>query len=265
MKRKDISDYNSLKNQQKQSKVFKKYNRILKTKPSNLQQYYYYLQNKQPILDELNYLSNTQIANAKNEVAKQLENATILNDKFKLKLEEDKKRAEEETKQRKARQEEIFKRELFEGNIRDEEFKKNEAAKNLSNAFKRAPIRQDYRNTIGEKRFNEAVKLRDERKAKAAEVLKGLKVNDPLEIERLKQEAVKNLSNKFKRAPIERNYKELVIRERYNEAIKKFDDEKKERANPKIKTAEPKFELKRATEQQLLRQQRPPRVKLSKK
>ena len=74
----------------------------------------------------------------KNEVAKQLENATILNDKFKLKLEEDKKRAEEETKQRKARQEEIFKKELFDANTKQEEEKKlkEEEVKKLNLAQK---------------------------------------------------------------------------------------------------------------------------------
>jgi hypothetical protein len=129
MKRKDLSDYNSLKNQQNQASVLKRYKKVLKPKPSNLQNYYSYLTNKKPLLDELNYLSNTQIANAKNEVAKQLENATILNDKFKLKLEEDKKRAEEETKQRKARQEEIFKKELFDANTRQEDEKKAREAR----------------------------------------------------------------------------------------------------------------------------------------
>jgi hypothetical protein len=140
MKRKDISDYNSLKNQQNQASVLKRYKKVLKPKPSNLQNYYSYLTNKKPLLDELNYLSNTQIANAKNEVAKQLENATILNDKFKLKLEEDKKRAEEETKQRKARQEEIFKKELFDANTRQEEeqnkIKKLNLAQKLQGAIR---------------------------------------------------------------------------------------------------------------------------------
>jgi hypothetical protein len=129
---KDISDYNSLKNQQKQSDVFKKYKRLLKAKPSTLQEYYYYLQNKQPQLDELNYLSNTQIANAKNEVAKQLENAVILNDKFKANLEADKERAKLESQQRKNRQNEIFAQELFDANIRQEEKAKQEAKTNLA-------------------------------------------------------------------------------------------------------------------------------------
>jgi hypothetical protein len=175
MKRKTLSDYNSLKNQQKQSDLFKKYNRILKAKPTNLLKYYDYLTNKKPILDELNYLSNVQIANAKNEVAKQLENATILNDKFKANLEADKERAKLEMQQRKARQNEIFAKELFDANIRQEEAKKKEALNKLSNAFKRAPVRQDFSNAIGEQRFNAYVKKREEEKAKAIESLKLIK------------------------------------------------------------------------------------------
>ena len=116
---KDISDYNSLKNQQKQSEVFKKYNKLLKSKPSTLQQYYYYLQNKQPQLDELNYLSNIQVANAKNEVEKQLENAVMLKDKFKANLEADKERAKLESQQRNIRQREIFAQELFDAQTRE--------------------------------------------------------------------------------------------------------------------------------------------------
>jgi len=116
---KDISDYNSLKNQQKQSEVFKKYNKLLKSKPSTLQQYYYYLQNKQPELDELNYLSNAQVANAKNEVEKQLENAVMLKDKFKANLEADKERAKLESQQRNIRQREIFAQELFDAQTRE--------------------------------------------------------------------------------------------------------------------------------------------------
>lgn len=255
MKRKDLSDYNSLKNQQKQSSVLKRYKKVLKPKPSNLQNYYSYLTNKKPLLDELNYLSNIQVANAKNEVAKQLENATILNDKFKLKLEEDKKRTEEESKQRKARQEEIFKKELFDANTRQEDEKKKEALNKLSNAFKSAPIRKNFSNIIGEKRFNEDIKLREERKVKAAEVLKKINLNNPYELERKelqKKEAVKKLSNIFKKAPIERKYKEDLIKSRYDEEIKKIEERKakpkvevKSKAEIKIK-AEPRPRIKTA-------------------
>jgi hypothetical protein len=140
---KDISNYNSLKNQQKQSEVFKKYNKLLKSKPSTLQQYYYYLQNKQPELDELNYLSNAQVANAKNEVEKQLENAVMLKDKFKANLEADKERAKLETQQRNIRQREIFAQELFDAQTREA---KTNLAEKLQGAIKARKARDEKTN-----------------------------------------------------------------------------------------------------------------------
>jgi hypothetical protein len=54
----DVSDYNTLKNQRDYSKIFKKYeSQKLKTEPTELQKYYQYLTYQQPILDELNYVS----------------------------------------------------------------------------------------------------------------------------------------------------------------------------------------------------------------
>lgn len=58
MYKKDVSDYNPLKNQRDYSKIIKKYeSRKLKTEPTELQKYYQYLTYQQPILDELNYVS----------------------------------------------------------------------------------------------------------------------------------------------------------------------------------------------------------------
>lgn len=54
----DVSDYNTLKNQRDYSKILKKYESMkLKTEPTELQKYYQYLTYQQPILDELNYVS----------------------------------------------------------------------------------------------------------------------------------------------------------------------------------------------------------------
>lgn len=54
----DLSDYNSLKNQQDNGKIIKKYqSRKLKTEPTELQKYYQYLTYQQSILDELNYVA----------------------------------------------------------------------------------------------------------------------------------------------------------------------------------------------------------------
>lgn len=54
----DLSDYNSLKNQQDNAKIIKKYqSRKLKTEPTELQKYYQYLTYQQSILDELNYVA----------------------------------------------------------------------------------------------------------------------------------------------------------------------------------------------------------------
>jgi hypothetical protein len=53
-----VSDYNSLKKQRDNGAIIKKYESIkLKTKPNELQKYYQYLTYQQPILDELNYVS----------------------------------------------------------------------------------------------------------------------------------------------------------------------------------------------------------------
>lgn len=53
-----LSDYNSLKKQKNKSDITNKYiNRNLKTKPTEIQKYYQYLTFQQPILDELNYVS----------------------------------------------------------------------------------------------------------------------------------------------------------------------------------------------------------------
>lgn len=54
----DLSDYNSLKNQRDYGAIIKRYEKVkLETKPSELQKYYQFLTYKQPILDELNYVS----------------------------------------------------------------------------------------------------------------------------------------------------------------------------------------------------------------
>ena len=54
----DLSDYNSLKNQYDPSSIVKKYEkRNLKTKPTELQNYYKYLDKSGAVLDELNYIS----------------------------------------------------------------------------------------------------------------------------------------------------------------------------------------------------------------
>ena len=54
----DLSDYNSLKNQQDNGARVKKYqSRKLKTEPTELQKYYQYLTYQQSILDELNYVA----------------------------------------------------------------------------------------------------------------------------------------------------------------------------------------------------------------
>ena len=53
-----VSDYNSPKKQRDNGATVKKYESIkLKTKPNELQKYYQYLTYQQPILDELNYVS----------------------------------------------------------------------------------------------------------------------------------------------------------------------------------------------------------------
>lgn len=120
MKR-NLSDDNTLKNQQNQIKKYDKYKKALKPKPSPQYKYYDYLTNQQRELDYINYLSNTQISNDKKNVEKQLQNALMFKDKFTANLEAQKKQIELEKQQRQERQKEVFARELFDA-------KKNEQA-----------------------------------------------------------------------------------------------------------------------------------------
>lgn len=124
--KKDLSDYNSLKNQQNQIKKYDKYKKPLKPKPSAQFKYYDYLTNQQPQLDYVNYLSNTQISNDKKNVEKLVETALTLKDKFTANLEAQKKQIELEKQQRQERQKEIFARDLFDAKKNEERIKEEE-------------------------------------------------------------------------------------------------------------------------------------------
>lgn len=124
--KKDLSDYNSLKNQQNQIKKYDKYKKPLKPKPSAQFKYYDYLTNQQPQLDYVNYLSNTQISNDKKNVEKQLENAVMLKDKFTANLEAQKKQIELEKQQRQERQKEVFAQDLFDAKKNEQRIKEEE-------------------------------------------------------------------------------------------------------------------------------------------
>lgn len=263
---KNISDYNSLKNQQKQSDVFKKYKRLLKAKPSTLQEYYYYLQNKQPQLDELNYLSNTQIANAKNEVAKQLENAVILNDKFKANLEADKERVKLESQQRKNRQNEIFAQELFDANTREA---KQNLAEKLQGAIRGRKARDEKtyleldqikreqaqeRMRINQPRMRQIFRANEEynknylKREKAQEALIGF-------AKEAKQQQASRILQGAARAANVRTKK--IMNSNVRDIINKIE------TSGTIENPKQAFQVKTATEQQLLRQQRPPQLRLT--
>jgi hypothetical protein len=174
MKR-NLSDDNTLKNQQNQIKKYDKYKKALKPKPSPQYKYYDYLTNQQRELDYINYLSNTQISNDKKNVEKQLENAVMLKDKFTANLEAQKKQIELEKQQRQARQKEVFAQDLFDAKKNEQTFREKEAKETLAKRIKAAPIRKEFSNMIGEARFEEFKRKSEERKAKAAEALKTIK------------------------------------------------------------------------------------------
>lgn len=74
----DLSDYNSLKKQRDYGARVKKYEKIkLETKPNELQKYYQYLTYQQPILDDLNYISERM---RNEDIKKQKEDFNIIKD-----------------------------------------------------------------------------------------------------------------------------------------------------------------------------------------
>ena len=102
----DLSDYNSLKNQQDYGARIKKYEKIkLEIEPNELQKYYQYLTYQQAILDEINYVAERM----RNEnINKQKEDFNFIEN---LKIEREKQMKEKakiEELIKKQRQEELF-------------------------------------------------------------------------------------------------------------------------------------------------------------
>ena len=78
----NLSDYNSLKNIQDKKTKINRYKVPTKPVIKETQKYYNYLTYKQPILDELNYLSNKNVEDNKIELDKQLERNADLTAKY---------------------------------------------------------------------------------------------------------------------------------------------------------------------------------------
>jgi hypothetical protein len=218
MKR-NLSDDNTLKNQQNQIKKYDKYKKALKPKPSPQYKYYDYLTNQQRELDYINYLSNTQISNDKKNVEKQLENAVMLKDKFTANLEAQKKQIELEKQQRQARQKEVFAQDLFDAKKNEQTFREKEAKETLAKRIKAAlPMNELQR--LKERRKNDKMKLIFDANEKYSEkALKEFVAPVPI------QAAIRSKLQRDKDEKIKERTKQFNIKSR--EIIDKFNEEEK--------------------------------------
>lgn len=144
----DLSDYNSLKNQINNGARVKKYEKVkLETEPTELQKYYQYLTYQEPILNEINYVSERM----RNEnINKQKEDFNFIE---KLKEEREKQMKEKAHKEKlmKNQEEELFgnssleKKDMTPNINTDNDMERIKASNLLKASILRATIQPIYR------------------------------------------------------------------------------------------------------------------------